>query len=124
MHEHQRGYVDYLRVESVVSESLLDREPADRIHLVDRGDIDAVAVAQIGEQHVVTLAEVVDARSVHQEEVGLELGRYLLIHGIGNLCLGSGAYLREKSSSDERPLPGGSSVRAGEGPARDHCFMF
>ena len=50
---------------------------------VDRRDIDAVAVAQVGEQDVVTLAEVVDAGSVQQEQVGPEPGRYLLIHHVG-----------------------------------------
>ena len=56
----------------------LDREPADGVHLVDRRDIDAVA--QVGEQHAITLAEVVDAGSVQQERVSPEPGRYLLIH--------------------------------------------
>src|SRR5215813_6660547 len=81
MHEHQRGDVHDLRVKSAVSEVLLDREPADWIHLVDRGDINAVAVAQVSEQHVVTFAEVVDAGSMQQKEVSLESRRYLLIHG-------------------------------------------
>src|SRR5215469_2365933 len=69
MHEHERGDIHDFRVESVICEMLLDREPADRIHLVDRGDINAVAVAQISEQHIVTLTEVVDAGSMQQKEV-------------------------------------------------------
>jgi hypothetical protein len=51
---------------------------ADGMHLVNRRDIDAVA--QIGEQRVVALAEFINARSVLQEQVGPELRRYLLIH--------------------------------------------
>ena len=83
VHEHQRGDVHDLRVEAAVSQPLLDREPADGVHLIERCDIDAVAVAQVGEQHVITLAEVVDAGSVQQEQVGPEPGRYLLIHHVG-----------------------------------------
>ena len=36
-----------------------------------------------GEQHVITLAEVVDAGSVRQEQASPEPGRYLLIHHVG-----------------------------------------
>src|SRR6202161_534127 len=78
--EHERGDVHDLRVKSVVGQTLLDREPADRVHIVDRRDVDAIAVAQIREQHVVTLAEVVDAGSVQQEQVSLEPRRYRLVH--------------------------------------------
>ena len=85
MHEHERGNVDDLRVESVVSQPLLDREPADGIHLVNRRDIDAVAVAQIREQHVVALAEVINAGSVQQEQVSLEPRRYMPVHHAGIL---------------------------------------
>jgi hypothetical protein len=87
MHEHQRRDVHDLRVEAVVGQPLLDREPADRVHLVDRGDVDAVAVAQVGEQHVVTLAEVVDAGRVQEEQVSLEPWRYLKVHRGGLLYL-------------------------------------
>ena len=60
-------------VDSEISEQVLERDTVDNWQ----------AVAEIGEQHVVTLAEVVDAGSVQQEQVGPEPGRYLLIHHVG-----------------------------------------
>ena len=44
----------------------VDRELADGVHPLDRGDIDAIAV--------------IDAGSAQQERVSPEPGRYLLIH--------------------------------------------
>jgi len=63
-------------VDSEISEQVLERDTVDNWQA-------AVAVAQVGEQHVVTLAEVVGAGSVQQEQIGPEPGRYLLIHHVG-----------------------------------------
>src|ERR1700729_1185050 len=109
--EQGRGDVQKKSVESVVGQPLLDREPADRVHLVDRRDVDAVAVAQIREQHVVTLAEVVDAGSVQQEQVSLEPRRYLLVHRARI------PYLLERlARRSARPSAPGSALRLVTGP--------
>src|SRR5262245_44670346 len=107
MHQHQGCDVHDFRVESVVSQMLLDREPADRIHLIDRSDVDAVAVAQVREQHVVAFTEVIDARSVQQKEVRAKTRGHLLIHD------GRIPYLIDRARSWEASaaIPGASGTK-------------
>src|SRR5262249_11258654 len=68
--EHQRGEVHDLRAHPLLAQVLAEREEAQWVLLVDRGDVDAVRVRQVGEQHVVALAEVEHAGRVQQDEVG------------------------------------------------------
>ena len=59
------------------------KEPGKKKTVLAASSATTGSPTRIGEQHVITLAEVVDAGSVQQEQRGPEPGRCLLIHHVG-----------------------------------------
>ena len=50
------------------TQMLANREESERIHLINRGHIDAIRVAEISEKHVISLTKIKHARRVQKDQ--------------------------------------------------------
>ena len=77
--QHQRCHVHDLGRQGRDRPRRAEPEPADRLHLVNRGHVHAVAVTEVSEQHVIALTEVEHARGRAPGRIGLEPRRNPLV---------------------------------------------